>query len=324
MRELTSFPEKPHAERLTGYLIMQSVPASLEEENGEWIVWIIDDDDREAAQEILKEFRSNPDDNRYTAAVSQARKQAEQVAELHQKIHHRQVDLTKRWSGQWWYAYPVTYILIGITFVVAFVCTDWNQMRGGGIRLPLCTNEESPVLRRLYISEFEIRGDSIVYRRNPLAPVLRGEFWRPVTPIFIHFGVLHILFNTLWMRQLATAVEFVEGTRRFLGIVLLIAVLSNLAQFYWSGPTFGGMSGVVFGMIGYVWMKGVTEPAQGLTLPPNMIVWAGFWMVLCMTGTVGNIANAAHLIGFLVGVVLGARRHLWKAGIRKIRDTLKD
>jgi GlpG protein len=324
MRELTTLTNQQHAERLAGYLVTQSIPASLEEEQGKWVIWVVNDDDREAAHEILEVFRQNPEDSSYDAALVQAKKLAKQEADVQKQARRRQVDLTKRWSGHWWYAHPATTILIVISVLVAIVCTDWTELQRG--QMPaLCANFESPILRRLFILERARIDPSSWQFMAPFVPVLKGEFWRPVTPIFIHFGVLHILFNMLWMYQLASAVEFVKGTRHYLLLVLVLAVTSNLGECYWSlwsgrFPLFGGMSGVVFGMIGYAWMYGKTQPGEGLGLPQQTLVFAILWMFLCMGGVFGSIANAAHLVGFAVGMFLGARQMLWKSVMRRLRS----
>ena len=323
MRELTTLASQQHAERLAGYLVTQSIPCSVEEEEGQWVVWVVNDDDRDTAQKVLEEFRENPEDFRYDAALVQARKLAKKESESRKTIRQRQVDLNKRWNGHWWYAHPVTTILIVISVLVAVICTDWSNAKPGMLGLPaLCTNEESPLLRRMYIAEFTIDvrdgREWIHYSPSPWTAVLRGEIWRLLTPMFVHFGVLHILFNMIWMKQLASAVEFVKGSRHFLALVLLLEVPSSLAQFYWSGPAFGGMSGVVFGMIGYVWMKGKTQPHEGLSLMPQTVIYCFLWLFLCMGGAVGSIANAAHLVGLVVGMILGARQALWKSLIRHI------
>ncbi len=324
MRELTSLTNQQHAERLASYLVTQSIPASVDEEQGQWIIWVVNDDDRDAAQDILAAFEQNPDDSRYDAAVDEAKKLEKQQADVQKKIRRRQVDLTKRWSGHWWYAHPATTILIAISVLVAIVCTDWRNLQGGMLGLPaLCTNFDSPILVRLFILERALIDPTSWQLLTPFGPVLKGEFWRPVTPIFIHFGVLHILFNMMWMYQLASAVEFVKGTRRYLLLVLILAVTSNLGECYWGLwhgrlPVFGGMSGVVFGMIGYVWMQGKTQPHEGLALQQQTIVYSFLWLFLCMGGAIGPIANAAHFVGFGVGIFLGARKTLWKSLLRKM------
>lgn len=322
MRELTAFEDRNQAERLAAYLITQSIPSQVDDEAGQWILWVVNDDDRERAQSILEEFRQNPNDDRYRSAVGTAKKLVRQEVSSERQARRRQVDLTRRWSGHWWYAHPATTILIVISVVVAIVCTDWQNPRPSWLGPALCTNHESPILQRLFITDFTTvvvpEGIRITYPMSPLEPVLKGEIWRPVTPIFLHFSVLHILFNMMWMRQLASAVEFVKGTRRYLLLVLVIAVISNVVQFHWNGPRFGGMSGVVFGMIGFVWMQGRTQPHAGLALRPETIAYSFFWLLLCYSGTVGPVANEAHLGGFLVGIFLGSWQAMWTSLRRKL------
>ena len=71
---------------------------------------------------------------------------------------------------------------------------------------------------------------------------------------------------------------------------------------------FLGMSGVVYALFGYIWMKGLYQPEQGMILHPNTITIMLFWLVLCMTGFVGPIANAAHFMGLAAGVAFGVLR----------------
>ena len=72
--------------------------------------------------------------------------------------------------------------------------------------------------------------------------------------------------------------------------------------------TFGGMSGVVYALFGYVWMKGRYEPEQGMILHPSTVQTMLLWLVLCMTGFLGNIANAAHVVGLVAGILFGLAR----------------
>ena len=98
-------------------------------------------------------------------------------------------------------------------------------------------------------------------------------------------------------------------------LVLVAAVLSNLGQHFYMEQAdpevlhlFGGLSGVGYALFGYLWMKGQYEPEQGMILHPNTITTMLFWLVLCMTGLLGPIANAAHVVGLLVGVAFGVLR----------------
>ena len=136
-----------------------------------------------------------------------------------------------------------------------------------------------------------------------------------MTPIFMHVNILHIFFNMWWLVDLGTMIEIRRGTLRLALLILVSAVISNFGQYYWMERTdpgephlFEGMSGVVYALFGYIWMKGLYEPEQGMILHPNTITIMLLWLVLCMTGAIGPIANAAHFMGLVAGVALGALR----------------
>ena len=75
---------------------------------------------------------------------------------------------------------------------------------------------------------------------------------------------------------------------------------------------FGGMSGVLYGLFGYLWMKGRFEPELGLALSPRLILLLIGWLFLCMTGVLGSVANTAHVAGLAVGMVIGVAPYLWR------------
>jgi GlpG protein len=152
------------------------------------------------------------------------------------------------------------------------------------------------------------------WQRDGVDDILHGEVWRLVTPIFLHFGIIHILFNLWYVAVLGTLIEIRRGTGTLALLVFVSALLSNLGEFllesnYLGGTAlFGGMSGVVYALFGYVWMKGRYEPELGMILHPNTVQIMLIWLVACMIGVLGPIANGAHVVGLLTGVVLGLSR----------------
>lgn len=140
---------------------------------------------------------------------------------------------------------------------------------------------------------------------------LGGEYWRLVTPVFLHFGWLHIVFNCLWLWYFGHRVEAVIGHFNMLMLVLVIALVSNItqAQFTVAG-TFGGMSGVVYGVLGFAWAAPLLQPAWRIQPTSAVMLFLVIWLVAGLVGLVeaagfGRIANAAHLSGLLCGLALG-------------------
>lgn len=138
-----------------------------------------------------------------------------------------------------------------------------------------------------------------------------SQYWRLVTPVFLHFGWLHIVFNCLWLWELGARIEQVMGHFNMLMLFLVIAVVSNVSQFVFGGVgLFGGMSGVVYGLLGFGWVAPMLQPVWPIQPPKAVMLLMIGWLVFCMVGIVevlgfGAIANAAHLAGLLCGLVLG-------------------
>jgi GlpG protein len=160
---------------------------------------------------------------------------------------------------------------------------------------------------------FTFQGVDAQYRLLNLSDTLAsGQVWRLLTPVFLHFGLFHVLFNSLWMWDFGRRLELGLGGRRYFYFFLISAVVSNFAQYLWSGAIiFGGMSGVVYALVGFVWIRQRLAPHPLFAVPMSIIGFMLAWLVLCMTGIVdnfidGSIANAAHAGGLVIGMLLGA------------------
>jgi GlpG protein len=157
----------------------------------------------------------------------------------------------------------------------------------------------------LSFTPFRLKQDQLLFES------MHGQYWRLVTPVFLHFGWLHIVFNSLWLWDLGGKVERVLGHFNMFMLFLAIAVVSNVSQFAFGGAAlFGGMSGVVYGLLGFCWAAPLLQPAWHIQPSSSIMLFMVGWLVLCMVGVVevlgfGAIANAAHVGGIITGVLLG-------------------
>jgi GlpG protein len=93
--------------------------------------------------------------------------------------------------------------------------------------------------------------------------------------------------------------------------LLWSALLSNLAQLWFGlSPNFGGLSGVVYALMGFLWARSQFDPNSGISVPTGWVVFMVGWMVVGFTGLLdglmgGSIANYCHLGGFAAGVIYG-------------------
>ncbi len=137
----------------------------------------------------------------------------------------------------------------------------------------------------------------------------KGELWRLFTPVFMHGSVLHLVFNMLWMWIVARRLEMLFGSPSLILMALVTGVVSNIAQFWDGGPLFLGMSGVVFGLLGFAVVWDRLKPLQPVGLPPAILGFILFMLALgysdlLATFGFGKVANTAHLAGLLTGVML--------------------
>lgn len=286
MRMIGHVADEARARVLSDYLVAQGIPNELEREDHHWAVWIRSEEDVERARGLLSAFQANPENPSYrdVARLGAARRLQEEAEERQARERLRSVrDLVRAASGPG----PLTIILIGLCIVVQLL-SHWDP----------------EVIRHLQISERRFQLGSAT---TPFLPEVRqGQVWRLLTPAFVHAGLLHIFFNMLWLWDLGNMIERRQSAGRLALLVAVTGVLSNLGQYLASGPRFGGMSGVVYGLLGYAWMMGRYRPEAGLVLHPQTVVMMLVWFAVCLSGvTQMPIANTAHGVGLVVGVIWG-------------------
>lgn len=139
--------------------------------------------------------------------------------------------------------------------------------------------------------------------------LMAGQVWRLFTPDFLHFSWPHIIFNSVMLWFLGSQIEWFDGRGRVVMLLVITSLASNGLQYLVSGPLFGGLSGVVYGILGYCWLSQRRLPR--FQFPPALITVAVVWMAIGFTPLpewlgIGRMANEAHLGGFLSGLAVAA------------------
>ena len=148
-----------------------------------------------------------------------------------------------------------------------------------------------------------------------------NEWWRLITPMFLHFSFAHLAFNCLWIYVLGEKIERINGKFIFLLLIIFSGIFSNLLQYTWtSSSLFGGLSGVIYGMLGYCLIMEMESNYDRYGLPPGLYLFMVVWLILGFLGILdlfgfGSVANFAHLGGMLSGLMFAM---IYKSFFRSI------
>lgn len=133
---------------------------------------------------------------------------------------------------------------------------------------------------------------------NPL--ILEGEWWRFITPMFLHIGFIHLLMNTLALYYLGATIEKIFGNVRFLFIYLIAGFSGSLASFLFSSSISAGASGAIFGCFGALLYFGFIYPSLFFrTMGMNIFMILAINLLFGFT--VPGVDNAGHIGGLIGG-----------------------
>jgi len=280
MRLLEDFEDLAPARALSDALEVRGIENEVRPSQGGHAVWVIDDENLEAASAFSRDFAASH------RAVDHG--EAERIRDRREQSARPVAVAAPTAAGSGGPAGQLTLALIFACVAVAL----FSQMG----------DPSSPIVRALLVVPI---GPDGTYWPG----VDWSEPWRLLTPMLIHFGILHLVFNMLWLYRLGSQVEALQGMGTLAALAAWTQIPGTIVQLELSGPLFGGMSGVVYGLFGYTWMQ-ARYASKGYALSDQDTLWIMGWFVLCATGLVGHIANAQHAIGLVCGLAAGMPAYL--------------
>lgn len=274
---LIAFNQQSPAHLLANYLTSQHINANVVQHDKEFVVVLDNNEHIDRAKIIAEDFLANPTNPKYQQAAWD---------------NGKNVQLAPSGSG-----FSISKIIADavkapFTSVVFVMCAVIYLLSLFGLF--------APIAQHLLMQPF-----SILLQNH--------EWWRLLGPAFIHFSALHIIFNLLWWGMLGAKIERTLGMSMLFIVFLVSATISNAAQALFSDPVqgnfflFGGLSGVVYAVMGFVWWLGWLRPSWGLSLPNSIVGFMLVWLVLGYADILWvSMANAAHTAGLISGCLLAA------------------
>ena len=289
MRLLTTVADHAEAKTLGDALYADGVPTTIKEtRDSAFAVWVHDEEQMEKARAFLNGF--DPNSSHVSDMARKARAQRRQEAKADEQLRTRTEKIRKQIEAK-------QNMRIGtVTAGLMVICVVVFLLTGMG--------EKMEIVRFFTFTPLvSVRGGFVF---GNVSAIWTGQPWRLFTPMFLHFGFMHIIFNLWWLKDLGTAIERVFSSRYLLVFVLVTAAFSHVLEYAISGPTiFGGMSGVVYALFAFIWLRGRLDPSFPYRLPQQLVTFMLIWLGLGFTGWVGPIANWVHTGGLIVGAGWG-------------------
>lgn len=255
------------AQSFIDYMASRQIDVEMKlEEGDQFSLWLVEEQHWAEVESELKQFLHSPQDRKYQAASWLV---AETRRPQFSYTSPSLVSLIKAKAG------PVTlFVMLVCSVIFIFQQFGLAQQVFSALHFPAFVGQQ-------------------------------WQLWRWFSHALLHFSVLHIAFNLLWWWQLGGDIETRLGSGKILQLFLISAALSGAGQYWVEGANFGGLSGVVYALVGYLWILGWRAPELGLSMPKPLIAFMLVWLILGFVQPFMAIANSAHLAGLVSGVLLG-------------------
>ena len=300
MRQIGTLPTSTDPRVFGDYLLSLGVTSRAIQTAEGWAIWVHDEDKVERARSEFQAYEKEPEDPRYASAGSLAEEARREETRRHKQYRENVRDMSGQFDRLNLHRRPLTIGLMAVCIAVYLA----QQVSPGASGWLFDT-----------LGFFSHRAVGAVPAENlaaGLEDIHSGQVWRLITPIFLHGGIVHLAFNMWALYVLGTVVEYTRGTRTLAILTLISALTSNVGQylyvlnFYHQLVPWVGISGVVYAVFGYLWMKSRFEPEQGIRLHPASVRLMILWLLLGFTGIGGlRMANGAHVVGLIVGMLFG-------------------
>ncbi|MCP4890415.1 MAG: rhomboid family intramembrane serine protease [Rubripirellula sp.] len=324
MRRIGTLPDESSARKLADFLVTQSILSTIDhdESDGSWSIWVRDEQQVEVAKREFASFQQDQNSPRYQVEEKakrirdeRDREEKKRQAEQEQAIRSMPVQqqmldrpgleplagIRLKQRG-----IPATITLIVISIIVSLT-SHFGSPR------PKADGTLSLEQRTYLLLSFVDRRDWSAEKQDPYASVRKGQWWRMITPMFMHGDEFHLAFNMLWLFFLGSVIERLHGSWFLLLLTFGTEIAGTLLQVSlptadWipqalQGSPFAiGASGAVYGLFGFLWIRPAVDPTYPVHLVPMNVILMLVWLVACMTPLVPNVANGAHLGGLMGGI----------------------
>ncbi len=147
--------------------------------------------------------------------------------------------------------------------------------------------------------------------------ITQGQYWRLLTPIFLHIGFIHFALNNLAIYYIGRLTEKIYGSSRFLVIYLLAGIIGNISSFLFLPTVIGaGASGAIFGLLGALLYFGYVHPTLFIrTIGKDIVFIIGINVLFGLS--VPSVNMYAHMGGLIGGFLASAIVYLPKQKEKK-------
>ena len=265
---LIAFKQERHAYLLSNHLSQEGISAAVVAKDNDYLVVVNKEEQIEAATHLCRAYLKDPTNRRY---------QEQAWLSDDMPVSSKPVSWDLSPVRIWATSAPLTALVIVIAVMVYL---------------------------GMYVGFWPVIGRNLMMQ--PLPILLESmEFWRLLGPSVIHFSLMHIVFNLLWWGVFGGQIERKMGVSTLLLVFVFASVITSIGQTFISGTNFGGLSGVVYAVVGFVWWMQWLAPDRGLMIPPYIVGFMLVWLLIGYADVLWfSTANTALTLGLITGCLL--------------------